>query len=354
MEKKTLLIGSNKSLSSRFTVHTLCDIGRSYYEKYKDEYEVIFVTRYNNVNRAYNTILRVNRSPFYDKIITSKDHVKDVNYSADGNWTLYQEQMNIDDIPKIDKIIEIGSGLSTLGGLRRDESTRDSMFNTNDHYKFLTGYRIREYFMFMTKILKRDDCQLIHHIIDPQEMDYNTIFEPSEINYVRHFPYSSARYNFERSDMFLDTYRNNWSFDVDKTYDFIFGYTVLTDDRCGNLYDLLVSKLSDFKIEILLRDNKKDIDTFVNKDVYISKLRRSKFTLIIPAYENDTFSAFRYIEAIYNNCLPLILDTNQLDEVRKSLYIPDEIIVNIDDIANQLNKLDVDKIIKDIKANIVR
>jgi len=103
---------------------------------------------------------------------------------------------------------------------------------------------------------------------------------------------------------------------------------------------------------LFLRDKYNDIDTFIKKDDYLNLVKESKFTLIIPAYDTKTFSAFRYIESIYSDCLPLILDTNYLEEVRESLYIPDDIIVNLNNIEEKINQLDYKKILKEIKKNL--
>jgi len=346
-DKQNILITVNRSLSSKYVFHTICDIGSSFYSELKEEYNVYFLTQYGSVKNIYRLFNKENRSVFFDEVILLNDSIKSLDYKAAKDWNEIYENIEIDFLQKFERVIEIGSAISEGAFLKRQKINREKLFNSTAQFKYLSVRKIKETLMFTIKVAEKNNVPIEHYIIDPQELDYNDIGVPSK----RHFPYSSNVANFERHDAFLNYYKKN-SQSHQKTIDFVFGYTILTEDRVNNMYEILVDKLKSKNIRLFLRDKYNDIDTFIKKDDYLNLVKESKFTLIIPAYDTKTFSAFRYIESIYSDCLPLILDTNYLEEVRESLYIPDDIIVNLNNIEEKINQLDYKKILKEIKKNL--
>ena len=121
--------------------------------------------------------------------------------------------------------------------------------------------------------------------------------------------------------------------DMDKLYEFTFGYTVVTPDREINddsLISLINSKFN--SPNIFLKHKFKDINTFVPRSVYMQYIKQSKYTLIIPSYDVDHVSIIRIIEAIYNDCIPLFTNNNNFPALLKSFpnfnykdYIIDDI-----------------------------
>ena len=135
--------------------------------------------------------------------------------------------------------------------------------------------------------------------------------------------------------------------DIEKTVDFTFYGTALTEDRqyLVEQKDLLTNiRNSDVGIIV-----KKD-STYVSQTEYYDKLARSKFTLIIPSYDVTTFSVIRFLEAVSNHCLPLVLDTVNLTDLKntfKDIYdiVKKYLVVNINDIQSKIDSLDYNKII---------
>ena len=336
--KPNLLITINRGLASKSTFDTITDVCENYYKEYNPEYNVYFLTRYSSSKRVDNLMHKNKRNRFYDHVLLVDDCVKDCDYKVQNNWEEIKDVMDISHLPKFNKIIEVGAALSTKNKLARGLTNYKNLFHKREGFTFeSTKHKIKS-IVLLYKILKANDCEFIHYLIDPQEFDYNDI--DSDLDYHRFFQYCSTSFKFERSDQFLEAHKFRSEFyDNTKSRDFVFGYTVATKERNSNDYAQIEPQLEGLYYTMLLKDKFKKIDTHVDKPVYLEYLRCSEFTLVIPAYEERSFSAFRYIEAIYAECLPIILDTNELDEVRKSLYIPDCLVANISDIRTKIEEL---------------
>lgn len=343
-----ILITANRSISSKYVFHTICDIADSFYKELKNNYNVYFLSQYSTVDKVYKLFSKECRNVFFDEVILLNDFTNKLDYTTSTNWQDIYEELDVSSLPKFDRIIEIGSALSEASHLKRNKINKDKLFQNNSQFKFLSVRKIKEVLLTTYKISKLNNIKIEHYIIDPQELDYNDIDCECE----RYFPYTSEIANFERHDAFLNYYKNLDNINVEKSLDFVFGYTILTQDRVNNIHEIITNKLNDYNIKLFLRDKYNNIDTFVKKDEYLEYIRQAKFTLIIPAYDSTTFSVFRYIESIYNDCIPLILDTNNLEEVKESLYIPDEIIININNIDEKIKNLNYEEILKDIKNKL--
>ena len=187
--------------------------------------------------------------------------------------------------------------------------------------------------------------------------DKNFIYfyiDPSECILTKYFNKGTTVYYLKRDDcIYLPSYERYMFLngkDIDKTVDFTFYGTALTEDRkyLVEQSDLLTSiRNSDVGIIV-----KKD-STYVSQTEYYDKLARSKFTLIIPSYDVTTFSVIRFLEAVSNHCLPLVLDTVDLTDLKNTFpdiydIVRKNLVVNIKDIQNKIDELDYDKIIKKI------
>jgi hypothetical protein len=222
-----------------------------------------------------------------------------------------------------------------------------------NQFKYLSIRTNKEYIMLILKLLRRDVCNLKHYIIDPQEFNYNDVV--SDINYERFFGYNSEKIDFKRNDNFLKSFIKNGK-SGEKNFDFTFGYTVLTKSRSDFDIEYLMNtaKENNLNCNFYIKDKFKDIDSFITKDEYLEKIKESKYTLIIPSYDKRTFSIFRYQESIMNGCIPLILDTCYLDEVKNDFYIPINIICNIDNISEKIRDINYEETILKLKESLCK
>lgn len=348
---KNILITSNNSLSSKFLFHTISDICSSYYKEFKN-YNVFFLSHYSTKERVLKLFDKEDRAVFFDDIILSKDITEKLDYSIYENWLEVYNTLDVSNLPKFDKIIEVGSALSEGNKLQYGVTSFDNLFMSKAQFKFISGRKQKENILLAYKIAHEQGIELIHHIIDPQEVNYND-FNFKNIEYSRWFSYSSQKFDFGKSSAFLESHKRNVK-NQDKEYDFVFGYTILTKDRSDDLeIQSIITDLSGkIKTRIFLRDKYKNIDTFIKKDEYLDYIKKSRFTLIIPSYNEETFSAFRYIESIYSGCVPLILNTVDISEAKDSLYIPEELIVSPETILDAINNINCDELLLKIKDNL--
>lgn len=356
---KNILITSNNSLSSKFVFHTICDIAESYYKEYSNEgYIIYFLSHYSSTKRVLNLFKKENRNVFFDEIILSNDFTKDLPFTTARHWLDVYDILDISQLPKFDEIIEVGSAISQGNKLQYGVTNFNNLFMSKAQFKFISGRNLKQNILLNYKIAHEQSIKLNHFIIDPQEVNYND-FNFKNIEYERFFSYESKLFDFKKNNAFLNTYIENRVSDLDKELDFAFGYTILTQDRSNStdmIEDIISEmRLSGLRIKIFLRDKYNGIDTFVKKDEYLENIRKSKFTLIIPSYNNKTFSAFRYIESIYSGCIPLILDSVDIEEAKQTLYIPEILIVNSENIMERIqtiNNLNCETLLKEIKDKL--
>lgn len=348
--QKNILITTNNGLSSKFLFHTVCDMAESLYKENKNN-KVYFLSHYVSKDRVLRLFEKENRVPFFDEIILSKDFTNDLDYSIYDNWLDVYNTLDITSLPEFDEIIEVGAGLSEGGKLRLGVTNFDNLFMSKSQFKFISVRKTKENILLAYKIASTQNIKLRHFIIDPQEINYND-FNFKGIEYERFFPYTSTKFDFSKHDAFLNSYTGRTT--SEKEFDFVFGYTILTQDRSSstNYINEVLNSISDLKTKIFLRDKYNNIDTFIKKDEYLDYIKKSRFTLIIPSYNEETFSAFRYIESIYSGCVPLILNTVDISEAKNSLYIPDELIVSAETILDTINNINCDELLLKIKDKL--
>ena len=80
----------------------------------------------------------------------------------------------------------------------------------------------------------------------------------------------------------------------------------------------------------------------------------SKFSLVAPSNDKDSFSFSRMLECISNGCIPLILEGCNIEIIKDNYidlyeYIKNNLIVNLDEnVNNKINLINYDKTIKEI------
>lgn len=348
--QKNILITTNNGLSSKFLFHTICDIAESFYIENKQN-KVYFLSHYASNDRVLKLFEKEKRNVFFDDIILSKDFTSDLDYHVYDNWLEVYDTLDISSLPEFDKIIEVGSALSEGNRLQFGITNFDNLFMSKAQFKFISGRKQKENILLVYKIASKQNIKLKHFIIDPQEVNYND-FNFSGIKYERVFPYKSTKFDFNKHNAFLNSYIESTTFE--KEFDFTFGYTILTQDRSNstNYLNEVLNSISNLKTKIFLRDKYNNIDTFVKKDEYLDYIKKSRFTLIIPSYNEETFSAFRYIESIYSGCVPLILNTVDISEAKDSLYIPEELIVSAETILDTINTINREELLLKIKEKL--
>lgn len=178
-------------------------------------------------------------------------------------------------------------------------------------------------------------------IIDPQEFSYNNAFE---------YNIHKSLFILNRDDMkYAPLYEHKMFEEVanaEKELDLFFIGTAF--NKCREyIFDLekYFSKFDSIFFKVVTSGKSKEM---VAQDAYYERLSKARYTLIIPSYDTSSFSIIRLFEAINNNCVPLVLSTCCLEEVKATFpkihkIILENLIVNTGDIKDRINNYDKDK-----------
>jgi len=99
-----------------------------------------------------------------------------------------------------------------------------------------------------------------------------------------------------------------------------FGYTLYANGNRPAYVRWIEGMASKFKPkQIFVKDAiNKENSNVVPFDEYLTKIEQSKYTLVIPSYDSNTFSMYRFIEAIQRGCLPILHADCNVTDAEKS------------------------------------
>lgn len=312
----------------------------------------------NKTNKSFDNIpLNVNFYSYHNlfySIMENKTYSDWRQFYENENWFI--------NFKNVDNIILYGGMLSEGSGLKYDKNGLSKIFDIGNrsqlYFRSVSKYLMC--YLQLAKFAHKNNINVIEFTYDPGEntLDQSTI----ELKkYVKLHGYNSDIANFKRFDSLQHYYKNKNTqlFNVEKKYDLTFGYTVITDER-KNYAKKLNSFLSinnNLKYNFFVKDKFDDINTTVNRNKYLNYIEQSKYTLIIPAYRDDMFSIYRFIESINYNCIPLIFDDVVINEFVETFDIDSNIINQIvitydQDISNTIKKIDRNYLLKYFKGKI--
>lgn len=297
-------------------------------------------------------VIDVNSSDKTKKLL-QRDDVQYVHIPWDNNsdnWKTYYDKC-VDRCKNIDTLIVFSSVIYKVVGHDNYGYFKnfDDKFNRGDYthsIKFMTTRN------FLTKYAIIKSCvdnnkNLIQFILDPQEPYFPSYFNTGVNTYILNkdnlFYAPSYEYALfsNRPDAF------------NKTSDLVFYCTALTEDRqyiVDNSDKLKSIPNSDIQIHTSIKNN----SNYVSQEEYYNKLASSKYTLIVPSYDVSTFSIIRFLEAVANDCIPLVLDNCDLTDLKNTFpdiydIVNKYLIVNLNNIDTCINSLSYDSILNMIK-----
>lgn len=200
-------------------------------------------------------------------------------------------------------------------------------------------------------------CKYVYHqVVDPQELDYSRVFDFNEYVEFVDLQFASRR-------RILMPYYEWYSFKDDQNsiefssrhIAFTFGASAVTADRhfLIALVDEIEESLNkeNLAYDILLRKKVevgKSRTMFVDQRQYVYDIQYAAATIVVPAYDAEAFSWFRFVESASRGCIPLVYKECCLDSVKKCYpetykVICDELIVNdAADIVEKVKKFSND------------
>jgi hypothetical protein len=166
---------------------------------------------------------------------------------------------------------------------------------------------------------------------DPNEMSCDLFHSDVAVgsNYYLYHGYDIPLYNASRLDSLqyhLETNQINPLFEEenDKIYDFTFGYTILKNSGRAHYPAYIDTIAAQFdRSNVYCKNEEVDpvINTHIPGNEYLEKIKRSRFTFMLPSYNAHCFSNYRFVESIYNDCLPLIHPNCNLTDISQSFNI---------------------------------
>lgn len=228
-------------------------------------------------------------------------------------------------IKNISKIFVFGGPLSEGAKLKNKYDNFKDIYYSKRFLKFISvGIKQLLGSYFIHYLAEKDNIKIYELLFDPQEVSLQKINK----NVKTFHGIDIEKYNIKRLDT-LQYYlkNNNFSFFneiYDKIYDLTFGMTVLTNDRIQP-YEKIKKQVNKIhNINFFIKNKFEDIDTFILREDYLEFIKKSRFTFILPSYDKDTFSIYRFLESIWYDCLPLIFNDCRIDLFKKSFNIDEE------------------------------
>lgn len=242
-----------------------------------------------------------------------------------SNWMDFYEAVDVSEFEQYNDLYVMSSMDLWRSGLTRNGKRAGVFPRDKGQINFVsTGLRCAN-ILAMLKAHNTFGSTLHELAFDPNEIplsQYHSDVAPKS-NYHIYHGYDIEHYGIKRLDssQYMFNSQHKW-FEADKEYDFTFGYTVLQDSERAKYIEWVNDMAAKFPKSNLFVKSDCDIeDTSVSRTVYLNKLEQSRFTLMLPSYDETCFSIYRFLEALDKKCLPIIHKSCILSEVEKSYNV---------------------------------
>lgn len=263
-----------------------------------------------------------------------------------GKYSTWEEMCNSLDFEDYDEVWLFGAPLSSGSLTRQYPDAYNKAYRTDRGMNFKT-YTSKLLMIYLTAKLGHN-CPIREVSFDPMEASIATFSEAKDVT-VYH-GYDIDHLDIKRIDTYQAQFERRTPNNLDKTIDFAFGYTYMSKER--DEIHLKIQKLfSNMNIEnkqLYVKNKFTNESNELKYDDYIRTIGQSRFTLVVPAYQPKCFSCYRFIESIYNDCLPLLHKSCFVDEFAKSYGLEDfylnKILVDEDNINEVVNMLETQRL----------
>lgn len=274
-----------------------------------------------------------------DKVYASCKEYDEHLYRTNNYETwkdFYRQEDWFGDLRNAKEIFILGGILSGASNIKRAKPEYVNRY-LNCH-TYMSFNAVGKYLASNLQVLKlsNDNYIPIHEICyDPEEFSYDLITDPviKPHNHNLYFFYDIPRYNMLKHSMLMNTFKRNTDLNRKRNM-FCFGASFVTKgryefyDKLSPMLTKICEKHSENNIRLFIKNKEKGINDSMPYDEYLNHIAASNFTLIIPAYDQTTFSLIRFYEAIANGCIPLIHEGVDLSEFLSS-YKLDKFYTNI-------------------------
>lgn len=321
--------------------------------------EKIYYISLNETNIELNKILKLSKFKYPEKLINISlgKIYKDLLKTKENYFDISEELINyiksfIGGFNPEDELYLFGGILLKNKEIEKIYlSHKDNLSSSN--YIYFRTILIKIFIFY--RLINELELNTNHIVFDPLELDFS-----NKSNYKKFHNYDDHNLKLNRLDSLQYQLLNkealdkNFFLSSDLDLDFVFGASIIEKSR-ADLHPLMekLLDLSRHKKEYKIFYQNKFIpkyNTFLCRPKYLELIKRAKYTLVIKAYEKNSFSASRFIESIYYGCVPLLeKDSNyhlleslgfNIEWIEKYL-----VISNISEIEYKINSLNYREII---------
>jgi hypothetical protein len=265
--------------------------------------------------------------------IKIKKHIKSITdfyYDTAINMKSWEEIYNALDVEflkEYDNLYLFGGLFSTASNLRRYEKRNFQFPKDSGQIKFQSVALPCIHVLSLLKANHEYDTNIHEIVFDPLEMSidlFHSDYVPKK-NYYLYHGYDKPSLNMKRLDSlqyFLSKQHKNFIEEqTENDIDITFGMTIFEEFRT-KYYNYAKSVLNKFdNVNFYVLNKITGENTFIDRDDYLKQIARSKYTIILPAYDDTCFSIFRLIESLHNDCLPLLHKDCYIEDINKSYNV---------------------------------
>jgi hypothetical protein len=322
----------------------------SYLEKIVEDNnisDIIFIS-FNSTDFDLKNILKISKFKYPELIKSIKLGTTLENlFKKDFSYAEIAEKLikSINTIHEIDTLYLFGN---TMFGAKKIKDIINKYSDSKKGFNFYTNRNKIVKSIFFNLLINKYLIKTNHIVFDPSELDYE-----GGDNYNKFHCYSDSNLNLNRLDSLQYYLLNKESIiKIDKSLDFVFGATILHTMR-NDLHPFFVSLLnynSNTNKVFYFNKNKPEHKSYLPRPEYLELIKKSKYTLVVKAYEKSSFSGLRFIESIFCKCIPLLnYDSNyhHLNTLGFNLeWLEENLVINKpEDIFEKITNLDYNKTI---------
>lgn len=249
-----------------------------------------------------------------------------------------------DVIDDIDKVVLFGGAVAPY--VNRDNNALNSAYETNKLFAFHAVARIILGTYLAIHVANVRGIPIHEVCFDPDE---NSVAQLDIVknDVTTYHSYDSDRFGLTRLDS-LQYYLMNYVPRVtcEKDLRVVFGGCITAQKRV-KYWEKLQPFVNTFgshdRLHMRITKPVKVPETEITHTEYLQTLSRARFTVVIPAYNIEAFSGYRFIEAVYNRCLPFIAEDCAYDEFAKSYGIEssvlDKLVVPYDGLSSAVDQM---------------
>jgi hypothetical protein len=241
-----------------------------------------------------------------------------------SSWNEIYDALDVNFLKEYDDLYLFGGIFSTASGLKRYEKRMFVFPKDSGQIKFESVAVPCVHILALLKANNEFGTRLHEIVFDPLEMSldlFHVDYAPKKCYNLYH-GYDKPSLNMKRLDSlqyFLSKQTKNFIEEqTEKDIDITFGMTIFQNFRQKYEQDAKTILNKFDKVNFYVLNKVTGENTFVDRAEYLKQIARSKYTIILPAYDSTCFSIFRLLESLHNDCLPLIHEDCYLTDINKS------------------------------------